>query len=112
MAIKDFETMLEIDPNNAVVRYVLANEYLKAGMNEKAVEQIQAYLQLKEDEGAAYRMLGQALDRRGCLDEARQAYETGIEQATKHGHLGMANEFRETLKELRASNETCRGARS
>jgi predicted Zn-dependent protease len=102
--IEEFEAMIEKDPQNAMARYILANEYLKAGMDENAIEQLRAYLQLTEDEGAAYRMLGQVLDRLGRIDEARQAYEQGIAQALKHGHPGMAEEFRETLQELSASN--------
>lgn len=99
-AIEDFESLLNQDPNNAVARYMLANECLKAGMHEKAVEQIHVYLQLQEDEGAAYRILAQALEKLGRVDEARQAYEKGIEQAMKHGHPGMADEFRQSLEEL------------
>ena len=99
-AREDFESMLSQDPNNVLARYMLANEYVKAGMYEKVVEQINAYLQLQEDEGAAYRMLAQALEQLGRLDEARQAYEKGIEQALKHHHPGMADEFRQSLEEL------------
>lgn len=55
------ETLKELtrkDPNNPLGRYGLANEYLKLGMYEQAISEISAYLKLKEDEGAAYRILG------------------------------------------------------
>jgi predicted Zn-dependent protease len=101
-AIEDFESMVHQSPHNALARYMLANEYIKASLYEKAVEQLNAYLQLQEDEGAAYRMLAQSLEKLGRIDEARQAYEKGIEQAMKHGHPGMADEFRQALEELEA----------
>jgi predicted Zn-dependent protease len=102
--IEEFEAFLASEPGNAMVRYILANEYFKAGRNAQAVEQLEAYLRLQEDEGAAYRMLAQALDRLGRIDEARRAYESGIRQAMRHGHPGMAEEFREALEELPSAN--------
>lgn len=100
--IEDFEAVVQQDPDNALARYMLANEYQKAGMYERTVRQIRVYLQLQEDQGAAYRMLGQSLEKLGCIDEARRAYEKGIEQAMKHAHPGMADEFRQYLEELRS----------
>jgi predicted Zn-dependent protease len=101
-AIEEFEAMVGREPSNAIARYMLANEYWKAGLHEKVVEQTRVYLQLKDDEGAAYRMLGQALEQLNRHEEARQAFEQGVEQALKHGHPGMADEFRQYVEELRS----------
>lgn len=103
-AIEEFESLVNHNPNNAMARYMLANECFKAGMYEKVVEQINAYLRLQEDQGAAYRMLAHSLEKLRRLDEARQAYENGIQQALKHGHPGMADEFRQALEELESWN--------
>jgi predicted Zn-dependent protease len=97
------ETLKELtrkDPNNPLGRYGLANEYLKLGMYEQAISEISAYLKLKEDEGAAYRILGESLLKLGRKDEARDAFRRGMEVAERHGHMDMALEFEETLESL------------
>jgi hypothetical protein len=48
----------------------------------------------RQDEGNAYMRLGEALQRLGREDEAREAYERGIRQAEKFGHSGMAEDLR------------------
>src|SRR5919199_2883053 len=53
-----------------------------------------------QDEGNAYLRLGEALQEIGRQDEARAAYETGIGQAEKFGHGGMAEDLRLALVEL------------
>ena len=44
--------------------------------------------------------LGEALQKIGREDEAREAYEAGIKQAEKFGHSGMAEDLRLALIEL------------
>jgi hypothetical protein len=47
-----------------------------------------------EDEGKAYLRLGEVLTKLGREDEAREVYGTGIGQAEKFGHSGMAEDLR------------------
>jgi len=54
-----------------------------------------------EDEGNAWARLGEVLRRLGREDEARAAYERGVEQAEKYGHSGMAEDLRLAIVELR-----------
>jgi predicted Zn-dependent protease len=91
--------MLETDPENSMVRFGLANEYLKAERYEEAIAALNDYLQRADDEGAAYGMLARALEKAGRRDEARTAYERGIEAAESHGHPSMAEDYRFTLSE-------------
>ena len=95
--IDAFKQMLIGDPDNTVVRFGLANEYLKAGRYQEAVEELERYLQLADDEGAAYGMLARALEHLGQRDRARQVYEQGIKAAEAHNHPTMADEYRMTL---------------
>ena len=44
--------------------------------------------------------LAESLARLGRADEAADAYLTGIDQSLKHGHTGMADEFRAALEAL------------
>ena len=96
--IETLKALVEKNPNNPLGRYGLANEYLKLEMYDEAINEINAYLKLKDDEGAVYRILGEALLKLGRKEEAKEAYRKGIETAHRHGHPGMAAEFEETLE--------------
>ena len=91
--------MLERSPDDARLRFGLANEYEKAERWEDAAAQLRAYLALTDDEGNAWGRLGAALRRIGRRDEARDAYRRGIDAARRHGHPTMAREFEQTLAE-------------
>ena len=95
--IEIFEQMLVSDPENTTVLFGLAKEYEKAGSDEKLIETLNRYLAAADDEGNAFGMLASAYERTGQRDKAREAYERGIETAQRHGHPGMAEEYRMTL---------------
>ncbi len=98
--IEVFKKMLDADPNNSTVRFGLANELLKLERFAEAAAELQTYLSQTNDQGNAYGKLGQALERLGKFDEARQAYQQGIDAANRHGHPGMAQEFQMALDDL------------
>ena len=93
-----FKAMLENDPENALVRFGLANEYLKAEQYEEAIKALNDYLQRADDEGAAFGMLARAYEKTGLRDRARETYMRGIEAAELHGHPSMAEDYRTTLQ--------------
>ena len=92
-----FEQMLAGDPGNTAVLFGLAKEYEKAGRDDKLIETLNRYLEASNDEGNAFGMLAGAYERLGQRDKAREAYERGIETAQRHGHPGMAEEYRMIL---------------
>jgi predicted Zn-dependent protease len=96
--IETFKQMLESDPDNTLVRFGLANEYLKAERYEEAIAALNDYLQRADDEGAAFGMLARAYEKVGQRDKAREAYQRGIEAAQLHGHPSMAEDYRMTLQ--------------
>ncbi len=96
--IQKFKKLLEKNPSNPLVYYSLANEYFKLNHYEKTIETISIYLELKDDEGAAYRILGHCYAELGKSDKAKDAYEKGIRAASKHGHPDMAEEFRDYIE--------------
>lgn len=98
--IEVFKKMLAADPNNTAVRFGLANELLKVEQFAEAAQELQAYLNQTDDQGNAYGKLAQALERLGKIDEARAAYQQGIDAATRHGHPGMAQDFQMALDDL------------
>ena len=95
-----FARLVADDPGVARARFSYANELLAADRDEEAVEQLRAYLALAEDEGNGWQRLARALARLGRLDEAADAFLSGIDQSERHGHSGMADELREELEAL------------
>ncbi len=96
--IDTFKQMLESDPDNTIVRFGLANEYLKTESYVEAVAALNDYLARADDEGAAYGMLARAYERLGQRDKAKESFERGIAAAESHGHPSMADDYRMTLE--------------
>lgn len=95
-----FARLVEEDPGVARARFAYANELIRAERWEEAVVQLRAYLGLQEDEGNAWGRLAEALTALGRVDEAADAYLSGIDQSLKHGHTGMASDFEAALERL------------
>ena len=95
-----FAAMVSEAPEEPRARFGYANELLRAGRNAEAVEQLRAYLAVAEDEGNAWGRLAEALTALGRADEAADAYLVGIDQALKHGHNGMADDFQRAMDAL------------
>ena len=98
--IEYFERMVADNPDNPTGLLALANEYGKAERPEDEAAALQSYTAKHEDEGNAYARLGEVLVQLGRPEEARAAYEKGIEQAEKYGHSGMAEDLRGALAQL------------
>src|SRR5215510_9977290 len=89
-----FKQMLASEPSNTAVMFGLAKELEKAGHDEQLIQTLNRYLEAAEDEGNAFGMLASAYERLGNREQAKHAYERGIETALRHGHPGMAEEYR------------------
>lgn len=92
--------MVEKDPKNALARFGLANELMRAGEYAEARDVLNAYLAMYDDEGAGYRFLAQACEKLGLVDEAKDAYRRGIGAAGRHNHPSMAAEFEMRIEDL------------
>jgi predicted Zn-dependent protease len=92
--------MIAKDPANALARFGLANELMRSGDYAEAREALTAYIGMKDDEGAAYRLLAQACERLGLGDDARDASRRGVPPARRHNHPSMADEFEARLEDL------------
>lgn len=98
-----FRAMVAKNPGNALARFGLANELLKAKLWEEAAEQLRAYLASHDDEGNAYGRLAEACVALGRIDEAKDALRQGIAASERFGHPGMANELTGRLEDLEDS---------
>jgi predicted Zn-dependent protease len=95
-----FRQMVAKQPDNALARFGLANEALKAGLFEEARENLEAYLARYDDEGNAFGRLAEALAKLGRPDDARDALRRGIAASNRFGHPSMAAEFEARIEEL------------
>jgi len=96
--IEVFKQILESDPDNTMVSFGLANEYLKAEDYQNAIPMLEDYLAKADDEGAAYGMLAKAYEKTGDREKAKNAYLRGIEVSNAHGHPSMAQDYQMTLE--------------
>jgi tetratricopeptide (TPR) repeat protein len=83
--IEVLKQLVEQNPHSAFARYGLAMEYSKAGELESAVEEFAGVLVCDPGYSAAYFHGGQALEKLGRLEEARELYRRGVAQ-TRDAH--------------------------
>ena len=95
-----FRSMVAKNPENPLARFGLANEAMKAGLHDEALEHLQAYLARYDDEGNGYGRLAEVLVALGRVDEAKDALTQGIAASHRFGHVGMANELDARRDEL------------
>ena len=97
--IRALEALSRSRPDDPRLKFGLALEYLNAGRRAEGIQALREYLSIADDEGNAWGRLGHALREEGQLQQAREAYEAGVEAALAHGHPTMAEEFQEILAE-------------
>jgi tetratricopeptide (TPR) repeat protein len=83
--IEILQQLLDQNPASSFARYGLAMEYVKAGELDRAVSTFEAVIQNDPNYSAAYFHGGQALEKLGKLDEARDYYRRGID-VTRDAH--------------------------
>lgn len=92
--------MVDKAPTNALARFGLANELLKAGEWAEARANLERYLAGYDDEGNGWLRLGECCERLGDVAAARTAYERGIAAADRFGHPGMRADIEARLDDL------------
>jgi Flp pilus assembly protein TadD len=103
--IAEFKEVVEMMPDDPVVRFGLAGAYLDAGQADLAVVEYACAVRLKPDYSAAHRGLGRALERAGRTAEAAAAYATGLEVAARTGDLQNKKEIEVFLRRLTKAGE-------
>jgi tetratricopeptide (TPR) repeat protein len=76
--IEVLKQLVEQNPHSTFARYGLAMEYSNAGDLEKAVEEFAGVMTTDPGYSAAYFHGGQALEKLGRLEEARDWYRRGV----------------------------------
>lgn len=89
--------MVAQNPADSFARYGLAMEYANSGDLEAAVAEYKALLAVNANYAAAYQHGGQALEKLGRLDEAREMYRGGIAAAERAGDRHTLGEIQLAL---------------
>jgi predicted Zn-dependent protease len=90
---EQLEAMLVDEPNDPLLRYMLAMEHVSAGADAAAVTVFAALLERSPEYVPAYMQMGQALLRLGKNEEARSAWQRGVVQARQQGNEHAAGEM-------------------
>ena len=84
-------------PTDSFARYGLAQEYLKGGELEKALEHFRELLSFNPNYAAAYYHGGQALEKLGRFELARELYRQGVEVTARTGDQHACSELQAAL---------------
>ena len=93
-------SMVAKNPQDSFARYGLAMEYAQAGDLERAIAEYKTLIGFNPDYAAAYFHGGQALEKLGRVDEAREVYEKGIEVTSRTGDQHTRSELQAALDML------------
>jgi Tfp pilus assembly protein PilF len=91
--LQNLEKMLAAGKDNALLRFSLGNEYLKQGDAAQAAGHFRAAVDHDANYSAAWKLLGKALAESGELQQALEAYRSGIDVAEKKGDKQAAKEM-------------------
>jgi len=99
-ALDNFEKMLAQGRDNALLRYSLGNEYLKADNPCNAIIHLREALRQDPGHSASWKLLGKALADTGDLAGALEAYQKGIECAQAKGDIQAIKEMRVFVRRI------------
>jgi tetratricopeptide (TPR) repeat protein len=85
------------NPNDSFARYALAMAHAGAGDYALAIEEYRKLLEVNPKYVAAYFHGGQAFEKLGKLDEAREIYRRGIEVSSEIGDEHTRSELEAVL---------------
>ena len=85
------------NPADSFARYGLAMAYAAAAKHAQAVDEYTKLIEMNPNYVAAYYHGGQALEKLGRLDEARQIYRRGIQVCAQIGDEHTRSELQAVL---------------
>src|SRR5713226_3780692 len=98
--LQQIQQMLEDDPHDAMLRYMLAMEYVSQQNDAEAARCFQDLLAATPDYVPAYMQAGRTLLGLGKSDEARAIFERGITAAQQKQDFRARDEMQGMLAEL------------
>jgi Flp pilus assembly protein TadD len=95
--LEALKNLVAQNPSDTFARYGLGMEYARAGQFAEAVTEYGAIVEAHPDYVGAYYQAGQALERLGRTDEAREFYRRGISVTTSVGDLHARDQLQAAL---------------
>lgn len=99
-ALLQFQKLLDGGKDNALLRFGLGFEYLRAGDAVAAIAHLRQAVLFDPTYSAAWKMLGKALAETGRNQEALKAYRDGIAAAEKKGDKQAMKEMQVFARRL------------
>jgi len=94
------KSMLEKNPQDSFARYGLAMELVNRGELQQAMVEYRTLLEHNPNYAAAYFHGGQALEKLGQIEDARELYRKGIEITSRSGDQHTRSELQAALDML------------
>ena len=98
--MQQIEALLEQEPNDPELHYMLAMEHVSQGDDDAAVRCFNKLIAVAPGYPPAYHMAGRALQRLGRIDEARAMLKAGIRIALSKSDSHAAGEMSELMENL------------
>lgn len=102
-----FKEVLEIDPEDPIATMGLGASYMQLDQYADAIPHLETAVRVKKDYSAAFLNLGKCHEFLGHTAEATNAYQAGIEAASRKGDLMPLREMERRLKALEKSLGKC-----
>jgi tetratricopeptide (TPR) repeat protein len=98
--IEQIRKLLARDTSDLFLNYSLGMELASAGRNEEAAGQFQRCIELDGNYLAAYGEAGKAYRAAGLLEQARAAFQAGLELAGRQGERHIQDFLSQQLESL------------
>ena len=98
--IQRIKEMLTANPGDSFLQHALALEYIKINEDEQAKELFENLLRENEDYVGSYYHLGKLLERKECIEDAKEVYEKGMQKAKEAGDMHTYNELQTAYEDL------------
>lgn len=98
--IDSLKKIVEKDPNALLAHFGLGKEFMEGGDFNAAATHFGEAVRIKPDYTAAYRFLGQSLEKGGRAEEAKQVYRDGIAVAERTHDIEAGKVMAVFLKRL------------
>ncbi len=95
----------EADPEDSFTRFALAQEYLKSGNEQQALDYFEGLVRSNPEYTGTYYHLGNLLVRMGRKEDAMRIYEAGILAARRQKNLRDLAELQDALLALQGIGE-------
>jgi tetratricopeptide (TPR) repeat protein len=98
--IEQIKEFLKDSPNDAFLNYALAQEWIKTGDLNAAMDQFLMLIENHPEYLATYYHLGKLYIKLGRKEEAMSIFDTGIDKAKKAGEQHTLSELQSAKLEL------------